>query len=266
MKWFFLLILIANIGYFAWELDREATIVRLSQSEKQAVAKDLETLKVLDENSEYPAQRLPQKVDTVSENPTIESTEETLRAFELRQMAETEGLLGIEQDEPYQEPVVDNICYRIGPFKSENDRRLIVNWMDKRNIESILHQTFDTSSHLYWVTLSPMKDISEASDKYNEIKSKGIKDIMIVREGDFTNAISLGIYSTQAAVNRRLLEMKSQGYQAVVVPRYNKSFEWVDVKVASGTENEIDFSVNPFLGKKYQKISCNQIALVERNP
>lgn len=266
MKWFFLLILIVNVGYFAWELDREATITKLSQSDKQVVAKDLEVLTILDENSEYPAQRISQKVQSVVESTESSNGEETFRAFELAQASEIDGLLGVEGAEPYQEPIVENVCYRIGPMNSKEELEAIASWVDKRNIESVPHQTFDTTSHLYWVTISPMEDISAANDKYEEIKSKGIKDIMVVREGDFTNAISLGIFSTQAAVNRRISEMKSKGYQAVVVPRYNKFFEWLDIKVRTSAENEIDFTVNPFLGKKYQKISCNQIALVERNP
>ena len=63
-------------------------------------------------------------------------------------------------------------------------------------------------------------------------KGKGVQDYKFINKGNLQNAISLGLFSTQSAVNRRLKELKNIGYQPIMVPYHKPDLIiWVDAKV-----------------------------------
>ena len=85
----------------------------------------------------------------------------------------------------------------------------------------------------------------------------------MISSGDLRNAISLGLFSTQAIVNKRLNELKSKGYQPIVVPYHNaKVIYWVDVKLM-GQQNLLNdlFTEYP---SRFNSIpmNCSEIALL----
>ena len=70
-----------------------------------------------------------------------------------------------------------------------------------------------------------------------DLRERGIRDYRLISRGSLENAVSLGLYSSQSAVNKRLSELKQQGYKPIVVPYTNAGqIYWLDIRVASGSD------------------------------
>ena len=69
-----------------------------------------------------------------------------------------------------------------------------------------------------------------------EMEARGLGDYRLISRGDLENAISLGLYSSREAVDRRLEELGEKGYVPVVVPygEVNRIY-WLDVRVPAGS-------------------------------
>ena len=95
-----------------------------------------------------------------------------------------------------------------------------------------------------------------------DLKSKGVSDYRLIETGDLRNAISLGLYSTQASVNKRLNELKNKGYQPVVVPyRDANAIYWLDVKLA-GQQDILNKMFTEYPARYNSvPVKCSEIAL-----
>ena len=64
------------------------------------------------------------------------------------------------------------------------------------------------------------------------IREKGIRDYRLISQGNLQNAISMGLFSSQASVNKRLRELEKKGYKPIVVPYSDgKRAYWVDAQL-----------------------------------
>lgn len=89
-----------------------------------------------------------------------------------------------------------------------------------------------------------------------------MRDYRLISKGDLGNAVSLGLFSSQEAVNARLLELREKGFQPVVVPYSNvQRFYWLDVRVPAvpGILEEV-FDGYP---SRYSSVpvQCSEIAM-----
>lgn len=70
----------------------------------------------------------------------------------------------------------------------------------------------------YWVYIPPLKTKQEADKKINELKARTVADYFLVQDGaHWRNAISLGIFSTQEAADKRLKELRDKGVKSAVM-------------------------------------------------
>ena len=99
-------------------------------------------------------------------------------------------------------------------------------------------------------------------DTIQELKDRGINDYRLISHGNLENAISLGLFSSQASVNGRLRELEQKGYKPVVVPYYdNKRLFWVDVRLRESNV-PLDSVFTGFPSRyNYVPVSCDKIAM-----
>jgi hypothetical protein len=73
----------------------------------------------------------------------------------------------------------------------------------------------------YWVFIPPQANRAGAERKAGELRELGIREYFIVLdEGPNRYALSLGIFSTEAAANSHLAKLKGNGVRsAIVAPR-----------------------------------------------
>lgn len=75
----------------------------------------------------------------------------------------------------------------------------------------------------YWVHMPPQKNKAEVERKVGELKALGITEFFVVAEaGQWRNAISLGLFKTEAAAETELERLRVRGVRSAVVTRREK--------------------------------------------
>lgn len=126
------------------------------------------------------------------------------------------------------------VCVRIGPFTGGNEYAPLLAWLSPRSTTVSVETVTTAKRQLFWVYLE-QRDAEEARRSLAELSRNGVRDTLLVNREGIRNAISLGVFSTQDAVNRRLAEVTRKGYQPLVVPRVETTdLRWLNVELASG--------------------------------
>ncbi len=254
MKWFFIIFLILNICYFGWELDRQTRIEVSNMVRPFNVPAGVQRLELLGESENNP-DVTPAVVTTtpgeiVNENKGAgEDQSSDIEDSPLQNIVSMmdQGNVMIEKkildelvsslpefatnhvQETEQEKI---LCVSFGPFTESHQAGELSNWLKEYEIQTKQRTEGDTEDQYFWIYLSPSETKDEAKAAIADLKGKGVQDYRLINKGNLQNAISLGLFSTQSAVNRRLNELKNIGYQPIMVP-YHKTelIIWVDAKV-----------------------------------
>lgn len=276
MKWFFIILLLANVVYFGWELDRQTLIETKNSSAPFIIPKNIKKLVLVRELGSPPELKNKQQQESIDQQVNADSegltaSDESLGQLTDDVMIEQEfgtdlvsklpdiSADGIEGNENNSDP----LCFTYGPFPATEQADELTNWFKERNILVNQRTEGERKKQLFWIYLAPKDSRESAIAAIEDLKSKGVRDFRLINSGDLLNAISLGLFSTQASVNKRLNELKSIGYQPIVVPYHDaKVIYWVDVKLtdAQNMLNEL-FTDFP---SRFNSIpmNCAEIALL----
>ena len=276
MKWLFILLLLLNVIYFGWELDRQKRIEVKNSTAPFIIPNNVKQLVFLRELESPPELRNQPILNNESDAGDIDVNSLTDQSGSNDQLTDDVMIEGkfsgnlvsnlpdisakrISQDKESAEA----LCFSYGPFPANEQAKNLKQWFEQKEI--LVNQRTDNeqAKQLFWIYLAPQKSRENAIAAIEDLKSKGIKDYRLISSGDLRNAISLGLFSTQAIVNKRLNELKSKGYQPIVVPYHNaKVIYWVDVKLM-GQQNLLNdlFTEYP---SRFNSIpmNCSEIALL----
>lgn len=251
MKWICLLLLVANIGYFGWTLDQRTRENLQERASALQVSADVPRLRLLSELDQPPTRRLQVSEqadgdggpDLVAKLPGISTTLPESLIVPMR----------LETD----------ACFSFGPFSDNGRAQRLHDWFQTRDTVAELRQEYGNGEQLLWIYLAPE---TNAEETLQELRDHGVRDISLIDTGDLENAISLGLFSSQASVNRRLRELKDKGYQPVVVPySEDRAAYWVDARLLRRDTIEALTRAFPS-GLNYLPVQCDKIALSEPNP
>jgi hypothetical protein len=150
-------------------------------------------------------------------------------------------------------------CLEIGPFIDVTSRDLFRDWI--RDYIAALTVRAETvrKRQLFWVYLEPSSD-ALAKRNLDDLIERDVTDYLLIRRGNLKNAISLGLFSSQDSVNRRLAELSEKGYTPVVVPRFETTDHfWIAAQLAKDYADGLDLPA-PLLGDARAKdIGCESI-------
>jgi hypothetical protein len=152
-------------------------------------------------------------------------------------------------------------CVSVGPFPRADDLVQLKRWF-LRHATSVHVATHTVRKRqLFWVYLEANSGAA-AQRKAQELEQKGVKDYLVIQRGGIKNAISLGLFSSQDSVNKRLAEMDRQGYKPVVVPRFETTdLYWLRARLATGSEDVHAIPKELYNGTAATTIECAQIAV-----
>lgn len=157
------------------------------------------------------------------------------------------------------EAVSSEICIRTGPFKEGAAFKTFREWLRPRTRMMTSEVETTQTRRFFWVYLEASTE-DDAKNNLAELKRKGVKDYMLVREGDLKNAISLGLFRSQDSVTRRLEEMSEQGYKPVVVPKFEKTDQyWINASLAEGFEDVESVETELIAGAEILEVSCDSV-------
>ncbi len=278
MKWLFILLLLVNVIYLGWEMDRDVQLDYANVSAAVKIPAGTQRLVLLSELGKPPETRNRNGLDTdksmhyfnsepvlpIALNPNTEKLVESLLS---EQSSTHQDEMSIVPDyenntlSTYSSPEVP-VCYRYGPIPNLKESKLLSEWLNDRGILYKQRETDEQGRELFWVYLTPRDSRASAEAAMKDLKLKGVKDIRLINEGDLSNAISLGLFSSQAAINRRLNEIKAKGYQSVVIPYSGgNKIQWFDVRVVKNAYYVDDLFTGLPARFNALPVDCNEIAM-----
>ncbi|MCP5146066.1 MAG: SPOR domain-containing protein [Gammaproteobacteria bacterium] len=149
-----------------------------------------------------------------------------------------------------------DVCISAGPFLSADDAQPLSAWLRSRAARLVLERENVTVRKLYWVYLEPVDD-AVARQQVQDLREKGVKDYLLIKRDEVASAISLGLFSSQDAVNRRLAELERKGYRPVVVPQFRTRDEFrLYAELAQGFEDPAQTPVDAESDIAVATISC----------
>lgn len=254
MKWLFILLLLSNFGYLGFELDRQTALDFSGTKKLPTIPLGAIQLSFLSELETLPP---PRNIEL--ENP-LENLAETVQTAEIIEDDsgpgdQTEELSGAETETGEQadselmsmgpdfqveeripqfevEDSRPQSCFSFGPVAEQEQADNLGEWFIAHGGRAQLRHTDEQGRNLFWVYLSPQESRQDAMDTIRNFREQGIRDFRLIVKGDLQNAISMGVFSSQASVNKRLGELKKQGYKPVVVPYSDgKRVYWVDARL-----------------------------------
>jgi hypothetical protein len=82
----------------------------------------------------------------------------------------------------------------------------------------------------HWVIFPPLPSPESAAAKLDELLATGLEDAFVIRDGIWRNGISLGLYASDEAARRRVLEVEDKGVlgtRVELLPRQGTGFYFV---------------------------------------
>ena len=318
MRWLCILLLLANVGYFGWELNQR--LYGPLSGEATAAAPPLPVgvpqLRLLSELDRLPPTRdliaNPSSSSTASPSSPTESTSSTespspeeatgpnvaAAVEQTKPASESSTAEGTvkpppagepEKPAPTETPVAEpakpksaetvastaepskpgsaeaaasptgtDQCLRLGPFDSEAQAGTLRDRFAGRSRSIAINKSTRQEQKFFWVYLEAVSSDVQAKERLEDLKSKGITDLFMVRKGEMKNAVSLGVFRSQESVRNRLAELKNRGYQPLVVPRYETKTEyWLNLR-GDPAQLSVDALADELpVGVKASAVECN---------
>jgi len=273
MRWVFISLLLFNVVYFGWEYDHQIKSDIKNAMLSQNIPSGARRLTLLTEQ-ESPPQLLRSTIAMVKENTEITTkVHDSVNTGNAKDFNPESGsklvteLPDINISDNLRTSFEDTLCFTFGPLPDEILATGLADWFRSRRGSTNKRYTDNQSKQLFMVYLSAQESRSNAIDIIRELKNKGVTDYQPLNRGNLQNAISLGLFSSQAAVNKRLLELEQKGYKPVVVP-YNGEDRvyWVDVQF--GAKTKLLDQVYKGYPSRYKSVSvnCSNIAMLMTKP
>jgi SPOR domain len=277
MKWIALTLLALNLIYYGWEMDQDLRLARANQAQALGVPAGVASLRLVRELKTPPAARADDDAPATFE-PDAQAVTDAGMTPDDGIAAELQASTGAGPDELVNQlpelavpaalgGTTGYSCFTFGPLPEEKHALWLADWFRTRMIPMHTRESQDADGSLLWVYLAPLPSAQEAEGVVQALQQKGVRDFRLISRGDLANAVSLGLFASQQAVNERLGELREKGFQPVVVPYAGvQRVHWIDVRIPAG-DPVLQEMFSGFPGR-YSSIpaACDQIALDQPPP
>lgn len=137
-----------------------------------------------------------------------QADDQALKLILLKEYAATTTTKSVDRTEEQKQAR----CYTLGPFKTAQVAASVRERMLKVGIDAQHRVNKDTTRPGFWVFLPPEQTRKAAQEQVDELKLKNVKDYFLVVTGEYSNAISLGVFSQPELAQRRSDELKALGF------------------------------------------------------
>ena len=222
MRGFFILLLLSNIAYFSWQFftaEQSLTPPVLVQSP----GKQLVMLAELSDD-ERPSPRVSasiEEAEKLATRPAVNVAESTTKA---------------ESDMPM-------LCVRIDQIEEAQHLNTLLNLLKPAGAANIEQGEQAGVRGSYWVMLPPYSDKTAADASAKILTERQLRDFFIVRSGEYENAISLGVFSSEERARRRQQQVDGLGnnlprarVERIELP--SREY-WLRYRVAAGKQPDL---------------------------
>ncbi|MDH4383603.1 MAG: hypothetical protein QE509_17145 [Gammaproteobacteria bacterium] len=153
-------------------------------------------------------------------------------------------------------PVPSGVCVKVGPFALDTDAAPLKTWLARRSSRVAVKLEGNTQRPLFGIYLEP-RTAEEKERDLRDLAQRGVRDYLPVRRAGVEHAISLGVFSSQENVNRRLAEIEKQGYRPIVVPRRDAGGQrFVEAELAIGFEDPANIPAELLGSASAKPVAC----------
>ena len=110
--------------------------------------------------------------------------------------------------------MLESSCYSLGPFNSPKAAQQVGRRIRDYGLAFEMRSIRSLETLRYLVYIPPLESIKEAQATAVDLRKYGIKDVNIITEGRYKNAISIGFYSNLTQARRETQHVRYLGYDA----------------------------------------------------
>lgn len=110
-------------------------------------------------------------------------------------------------------------CLSLGPFAEERELAAAREQLKSLGLDSEVRHAPGQIWVGYWIFLPATATRTEAIEKVEALRERGVKDIYIEPAGERENAVSLGVFSERNRAQRRFREIRELGFQPQIARR-----------------------------------------------
>ena len=150
-------------------------------------------------------------------------------------------------------------CVSVGEFENRDAAEDARRWLRSRGAE-ILAITTDSrqtiNSHVVYIP--PSDSRKSALRTVRELRSRGIRDVAVILEGELRNAVSLGVYASRANVERRIASLQRLGYPVESAAHTSTKEEHVTIqaRLDGSVDALVDAWTSRFSGNSIRHADC----------
>lgn len=245
MKWIFYFLVASNLIFFGY-------LVVSPKQDQGNISSDLSDVGDLKRVSDVELRvrlEFQKQLEAEEHRKLMAQSEEAKQLERLKQEEELANARKLNQ----------TVCRRVGPFSVKTDAENIAAGLAaERHIGKIIEDK-RIKTLGFWAMLPPVGSKEEADKLLDTLRDKGVSDISRLTDGENTNAISLGLFSTEINAKRRVREVELHGFLAIIKA---KQEEIKDFWVMFQQKPDFDFPMDR-VKINYPDVeikSCNGIA------
>lgn len=163
----------------------------------------------------------------------------------------------VPEPAPTSTPIITT-CYEWGVFSAASltSAKFAAS---KLSIQPVIKEQTSSEAKRFWIYKAPLKSVEAAQAKALELKALGIQDLYIVQDARWRNAISFGVFEDEKLANHLLNELKTKGIKDVVKALRNQGKGHASLLFNKLTDTQIIELKNlkpEFPEAEFKEISC----------
>lgn len=254
VKWVIVFLVVMNVAFFGWQLNRDEQAIIDDQPPPPVTTSAMVNRLLL--VSELERGVLRHRRSALA--PQVRVVPEPQPAVDVAKadMATPSPLADHAVATPPESGVE---CYTVGPLDNEDDISALSDWFDSQGSQAKLRTDERREVASTWVFLPPLESREAADARVLEMQAADIDDIYVIPRGDMANAISLGLYSQEESLQRRVSELERRGFTPSVLPRYRTVIaSWFDVTTDAARPMTVGVLDQIFPGLIVRQVSCSE--------
>ena len=254
MRWLFLLLLIANIAYVGWELNREPAavpeiatvktdtprIVLLSELQRESTPPAItqsgeDDVPAPQVQAETPPTTAMADADAAVDEPLAAAAEQIEPAIPVEPAIPADVAASQHSETLSAQPAGEDQCFTLGPFRELDQLSALTQAIKSYVVETEFRSKDEQKPPMFWVYLESAGSLAKAKILSKELEQKKVGDYFILISGEHKYGISLGIFREKARANRHEKRIRKLGFEPVIEPIiHTYTIYWLDYRMKAG--------------------------------
>lgn len=252
MKWVVLGLVLVNVVFLGWQLGRDREMLVVGEPTPATTESNVvnRLLLVSEVEPGVLRRRRGSPLAVPALEPAAPAAEPVTGGERGAPPVAREELAALPRDS-------DAVCYTLGPLDNQDDISALGAWFEAQGSQATLRDDERREVVSTWVFMPPQESLEAAKALVEEMEAANIDDIYVIARGDMANAISLGLYSQNETLERRVAQLESRGFKPSVQPRYRTATaSWFDVATSADQPMTVGVLSQIFPDLVIRQVAC----------